>query len=273
LLDAGLAVRSFAQPAELLPEGAVFCETLRQAICGADALVLPMPGVKNDGSIYSAYGFKSLLKEKDISLLKAGAPVLVGIASSYLQGLSEKLGLRLLAMADRDEVAVPNAIPTAEGAIAVAMEQSREVLFGKKALLLGFGRVSEALAPRLRAFGMEVVIANRGLQRRQKAREAGFFTAEWEDWPQLGREADFIFNTVPALLLSAAVLLNLSKHTIIIDLAANPGGTDFGAAASLGLRAVLASGLPGRVAPVTAGKTLAAVYPPLIISMCHKREG
>ncbi|MCL2677989.1 MAG: hypothetical protein FWE85_02925 [Clostridiales bacterium] len=113
LLQAGLAVRCFAQPAELLPEGVTVCETLRQAVCGADALVLPMPGVKNDGGIYSAYGFKPVLKEKDLSPLAKGAPVLVGIASSYLQGLAEKLGLRLVAMADRDEIAVPNAIPTA----------------------------------------------------------------------------------------------------------------------------------------------------------------
>ncbi|MCL2678650.1 MAG: NAD(P)-binding domain-containing protein [Clostridiales bacterium] len=151
------------------------------------------------------------------------------------------------------------------------MEQSKEVLFEKKALILGFGRVSEALAPRLRALGMEVSVSNRGSERRQRAHEAGFYTIEWNEWPRKAREADFIFNTVPVLLFSAAVLLNLSKHTVIIDLAANPGGTDFAAAASLGLRVVLASGLPGRVAPVTAGKTLAAVYPPLIISMCSKQ--
>jgi dipicolinate synthase subunit A len=44
---------------------------------------------------------------------------------------------------------------------------------------------------------------------------------------------------------------------VVIDLASAPGGTDFNAARELGLKAELAPGLPGIVAPVTAGRIIA----------------
>jgi dipicolinate synthase subunit A len=70
-------------------------------------------------------------------------------------------------------------------------------------------------------------------------------------------EADVIFNTVPAMILTGEMLENVSTEAVIIDLASAPGGTDFQAANRLGIKAVLAPGLPGRVAPKTAGRILA----------------
>jgi dipicolinate synthase subunit A len=72
------------------------------------------------------------------------------------------------------------------------------------------------------------------------------------------READVIFNTVPSMVLTAEMLENVSPEAVIIDIASAPGGTDFHAANRLMIKAVLAPGLPGRVAPKTAGRILAA---------------
>jgi dipicolinate synthase subunit A len=71
------------------------------------------------------------------------------------------------------------------------------------------------------------------------------------------READVIFNTVPSMVLTGELLKNISPDAVIIDLASAPGGTDFQAANQLGIKAALAPGLPGRVAPRTAGHILA----------------
>ena len=48
-------------------------------------------------------------------------------------------------------------------------------------------------------------------------------------------------------------------HTLIIDLASKPGGTDFRYAEKRGIKALLAPSLPGIVAPKTAGQILANV--------------
>lgn len=43
---------------------------------------------------------------------------------------------------------------------------------------------------------------------------------------------------------------------LVIDLASKPGGVDLEAAARLGVKVIWALSLPGKVAPVTAGKSI-----------------
>ena len=45
---------------------------------------------------------------------------------------------------------------------------------------------------------------------------------------------DTVVNTIPAPVLTAAVLAALPKGCLIVDLASKPGGTDFAAARRLG---------------------------------------
>jgi dipicolinate synthase subunit A len=78
------------------------------------------------------------------------------------------------------------------------------------------------------------------------------------------RDADAVFNTVPAIVLTENILKCMRPDSLIVDLASAPGGTDFEAASRLGIKAILALGLPGKVAPKTAGKILADSVPQLI---------
>ena len=49
-------------------------------------------------------------------------------------------------------------------------------------------------------------------------------------------------------------LKDLRPDCLIIDLASKPGGVDMAGAAALGVRVVWALSLPGKVAPVSAGR-------------------
>lgn len=49
----------------------------------------------------------------------------------------------------------------------------------------------------------------------------------------------------------------MKKDSFVIDLASRPGGVDCQAAARYGVRVISALSLPGKVAPVTAGKIIA----------------
>jgi dipicolinate synthase subunit A len=77
--------------------------------------------------------------------------------------------------------------------------------------------------------------------------------------PNYLANADVIFNTIPVPVLTGEVLDRVSPNALIIDLASAPGGVDFKKAESMGIKAVLAPGLPGKVAPKTAGRILAKV--------------
>lgn len=68
---------------------------------------------------------------------------------------------------------------------------------------------------------------------------------------------DTVVNTIPAPVLTEAVLAALRPGSLIVDLASKPGGTDFAAARRLGHRAIHALSLPTACAPETAGEALA----------------
>lgn len=272
LLEHGFSVKSFARPPEMIPEEAIFCEKATEALSNVIAVVFPMAGLSSDGLLHSKDAIPCYLYEEDFDLLAPGTLMLTGIESPYLAQIAQKRSLKLMSMSERDEVAIPNAIPTAEGAIAVAIEKSQGLLQGSTGLIIGYGRVSQALAPRLAALGMKVLIANRGGLRAELAREQGYDVIPWSQWPAVAKDVDFIFNTVPYLLFTETVLASLSPHTLLVDLAAIPGGADFAAASRLGVNAVLASGLPGKYAPLAAGEILANVYVPLFERLL-KEEG
>src|SRR3546814_7309297 len=49
-------------------------------------------------------------------------------------------------------------------------------------------------------------------------------------------------STIPLLIVSASVISKMPAHTLIIDLASKPGGTDFRYAEKRGIKALLAPG-------------------------------
>ena len=122
--------------------------------------------------------------------------------------------------------------------------------------MLGCGRISRALAPRLVALGAKVSVAARKWAHLAWAESwgcTGEQIGQLEGW-LCGY--DLVINTVPAPVLGEAQLADLKPGCLVIDLASKPGGVDFQAAARLGVKAIWALSLPGKVAPVTAGKCI-----------------
>ena len=72
--------------------------------------------------------------------------------------------------------------------------------------------------------------------------------------------------------MNASVISRMPAHTLIIDLASKPGGTDFRYAEKRGIKALLAPGLPGIVAPKTAGQILANVLSQLLMEDFNDRK-
>ena len=161
-----------------------------------------------------------------------------------------------------------NAVPTAEGAIAVAINELPITLFGAKAVVLGFGRIARVLCASLKALGASVTACARKPADFAWMRVMGINAAHiqaLESDVSLGgipsgytalKEADVVFNTVPAKLLGCTALSLLKKGTPVIDLASKPGGVDFEAARTIGTNVIWALSLPGKTAPVTAGEII-----------------
>ena len=160
---------------------------------------------------------------------------------------------------------IRNALPTAEGALAIAMTALSRTLFGSHALVIGYGRIGKLLSDLLVKMGAHVTVAARKESDLAVASLHGCHaipithvsgTGEFV-LPDMDMSCHVIFNTAPAKLLDERVLRQMHPDTVLIDLASAPGGIDYDAAARLGIKTIIAQSLPGKVAPITAGEILA----------------
>ena len=265
LAEMDAAVSAFALPKTLLPAGVSYCLKPEKAMAQADVVILPMPGISADGKLYAplVQGDVYLTKEQWQSV-KEETLILVGVAADMLKILAAEKRWELVETAELDEIAVPNAIPTAEGAIKIAVEETPFTIDGAEVVILGYGRVGEVLSKKIKALNGNVTVVNRGKKRLEQAKTDGFQVGVWRNLGELVAKSDIVYNTIPSLVLTGSVIAKMKSSACIIDLASKPGGTDFAAAEKQGVKASLAPGLPGKVAPQFAGELLGKVYPEII---------
>ena len=186
-----------------------------------------------------------------------------------VEEIARQAGVELADYFARPELAVYNAIPTAEGCIGILLQQRTRTLWGAEVLVLGFGPVGQALAVRLSALGAGVTVCARRPEQRALAESLGLRAAPLTALAGLAPAFDTVVNTIPAPVLGDGVLARLRSGSLIVDLASKPGGTDFAAAARRGHRAIHALSLPAACAPETAGEAVART----VQTMLQEREG
>ncbi|MDL2287913.1 dipicolinate synthase subunit DpsA [Oscillospiraceae bacterium OttesenSCG-928-F05] len=218
----------------------------------ADCVLLPLPVTGEDGQIHTPLSKTSVSPDAVFSALRPGQTVIAGKIPPELFEKAALRGVRLYDYLEREELAVLNAVPTVEGAIQIACEETAATLWRSKVLVIGYGRIGKLLARLLRAFGAEVTVSAR------KPADFAWIKAEGYESVHTGalegslRDFDVVFNTVPHMVLTTRRLSELKRGALVIDLASKPGGVDFAAAQTLGVNTVWALSLPGKVAPLTA---------------------
>ena len=220
------------------PKGARVIKTLGELPRRADMLLLPMPCSAGGGLEIPACG--RLTCAELTPYLAKNAVVAGGKMPTALIEYFNSLGFT-----------------TAEGALALAMREMDVTISGTRALIIGWGRVAKACARLFGAAGARVCVTARNLGQLAEAESCGFEAFELEQLFARAGGFPLIINTVPAPVLTREIIEETRRGCLVIDLASQPGGTDFAAAAELSRRAVHALSLPGKCAPVTAGEIIA----------------
>lgn len=256
-LDASIVLIGFDQFETPLAD-TVKAELTPDVLADVDAIVLPVTGMDDTGKVESKYSSTELmLEQKHFDAIPRHAQIFTGIARQKLSEICRQRNLRLVKLMELDEVAIHNSVPSAEGAIQMAMEHTDITIHGSRSVVLGFGRCGVTLARMLGGIGAEVTVCARKPADIARIQEMKLRAVPMNELEQAVREADLIFNTIPAMVLPAEVLAKVPRSSVIIDIASKPGGTDFRYAEKRGIKALLAPGLPGIVAPKTAGQILA----------------
>lgn len=225
-----------------------------------DALILPVKGTNMTGEVETIFSNeKIVLQQEMLKKTPEHCIVFSGISNQYLDGICTDSGRKLIKLFERNDVAIYNSIPTVEGTIMMAIQHTDITIHGSNVVVIGLGRVGMSVARTFACLGATVKVGARKLEDIARITEMGlkpFFTSDLIGEVE---QADIVINTVPNLVVTAKVISQMPLHTVIIDLASKPGGTDFRYAEKRGIKALLAPSLPGIVAPKTAGKIVANV--------------
>lgn len=136
------------------------------------------------------------------------------------------------------------------------MANSEITLHGSKALVLGFGRCGKALAHMLKGIGADTSVEARNLADLAYIGSYGYTPIPLVELTSYIGQYDFIFNTIPSLILDQKKLKNVKTDCLLIELASKPGGIDYESAKELGIKVIDGQSLPGKVAPETAAKII-----------------
>lgn len=235
---------------ELVPSEIPFAPAADKALF--DCAVLPVPPLDASGMISSPC-FKGSLSPEDIkNIVSPGGIIFAGRSDRQLREAFREY--EICDYMEREDLNLKNSIPTAEGAVQIALEELPVTLSGISVLIVGMGRIGRALAEILKGFGSDVTAAVHNAKGAANARIHGIKSVCTD---KMGSDYDLVFNTVPHIVFDRDLLRRFGEKTLFIDLASKPGGIDFDAAAEFGIKAIWALGLPGKTAPITSGEIIA----------------
>ena len=213
-------------------------------------LILSVPSFAPDGNLS---GGGDLIET--LSGLPQNITVIGGnLHSSALQNYST------LDLLKNESYLAENAAITAECALQVAQNYSPVTFKHTPTLILGWGRIAKCLAKSLASLGSEVTISARKETDIAMAQALGYQTIPLNRIAPELMQYRFIFNTIPAMVLPESLSCLCRPDCLKIDLASATG--------IAGSNVIIARGLPGKMAPETAGHLIAKTI--LELSACKE---
>lgn len=221
---------------------------LFESVKDADCIILPVRPI--DGEHIVAPFAAEPIPAADLAETVGKKPVFTGFADS-VRGLFQG---KIYDYTAREDFSIYNAALTAEGLLNVIGREYEGSVFRSRMLILGYGRIGRTAARYAKALGAAVTAAARRSDSRAWVELDGIKAVDYST--EELKDYDIIVNTVPALILDKAAINRIDHRTLIVDLASLPGGVDFHYALERGMKCIHALGLPGRIAPMTAGRII-----------------
>ena len=174
LSEDGHRVHAYALEEGVVPAGGLTVEGSLLGAGEADCVVLPLPVTQGEGKLNCPLSRLEPTLVQVMEALRPGQMVCGGRVDPVTEALAGQRGITVLDYFAREELAVANAVPTAEGAVQIALEQMPITLHGSRVLVIGFGRVGRAVAQRMAALGARVTVAARRYESLAWAQAIGY---------------------------------------------------------------------------------------------------
>lgn len=229
---------------------------LKYAVSNAKLILLPLPFSTDGIRINCPLSNTDIKLDELVSALSVGQIVAGGkFTDDFVKKITQKNCIPYDYYSS-EKLTVLNAVPTAEGAISIAMNNLKTTIFGSKCAITGYGRIGRVLSKSLKSLGADVKVFSRSESSLAWAEVEGYTSLNISQMEKHVSDLNIIFNTVPDVVINRKVIDNMTSDAIIIDLASSPGGVELDYAKQKNRKVIFAHSLPGKVAPETAGNII-----------------
>ena len=244
----GHFVRSFAVSDSEMSQ----CKSIESAIENCKYIIGPTPFSVDGTFLNTPLIEKKLYVDDFLCALQPKQKLFAGSVSKACREMFDQFQIDAIDFLSKKELAVLNAIPTAEGALKIAIENSPVTIHGSKALVVGHGNIGKILAKYLNALGAKTYVAAKRPESLAEAFGNGARSVKIEEIGSICGKMDYIFNTVPSNIIEPSDARKIGG--LYIELASSPYGTDINAATKSGVNIINAPSLPGKLSPKTTAK-------------------
>lgn len=231
--------------------------SLKEAVVNSRIIIGPTPFSRDNVNIYEEFNTSDMSFKNLLSTLTTNNILLGGNISDKISDFCFARKIPYYDFMKIKEISILNSISTAEGTILEAIKNSTGNLHQSNSIILGYGKCAKILASKLQGLNVNVTIAARNPDDCFLANAYGYSSVLISMLKSTLNDFDYIFNTIPAMILDYSLLKCVRPSCTIIDIASSPGGLDYKAANDLNLNASLCLGLPGKYAPKASAKILA----------------
>ncbi len=229
--------------------------SLKEAFFKSPVIICGIPFSQNDFLSFEQETFKIPLTEVQ-RLLRKNHKVFGGVIPEDFKRICAKRNIDCFDFMSEEPLTLFNAIATAEGAILEAMLHKPTQLHQSPVLILGYGRCGKVLAHKLKGLSAYVTVCCASPIELASALSLGYETLPLTQLPENIGHYEYIFNTIPALVLTEECLREMNSDALIIDIASNRIGVDYEAAAKLERNVLFCPGLPGKYSAVSCAEKM-----------------
>ncbi|MPM79740.1 Dipicolinate synthase subunit A [bioreactor metagenome] len=156
----------------------------------------------------------------------------------------------------REETVIANAYATAQGVIKLILNESKKMLSESEILITGYGRTGKAISKQLKALNANITVSVRNYRDIALLHAEGIKAIFYDEIITVGKTFDFVINTVPSLVINKDIIDSFNDKAFLIEIASAPYGFDVNYIHEKNLTFILASSLPGKAVPISAGRIL-----------------
>lgn len=252
----GYKVICFGTVEPLMDNNIYTAHTLQEAVTNSSVLICGIPFQKDGFLYFEKMPFPIPLSELH-RILQKHHTIFGGMIPEDFRKICDSREIHCYDFLMEEPLTIRNAVAAAEGAVLEALLHKDTLLHLSSTLVLGYGRCAKVLADKLKGLSAQVTVCSEHPQELAYAHSLGFYTIPLSELPQKIDQFEYIFNTIPAQILTRPCLEKMQKESLIIDIASNRTGVDYEAATSLQRSVLFCPGLPGKYASRSCAEQLA----------------